>query len=104
MSLWLCAGIVLLTGIIVLYRRGKKDAYKEPPQGTQILYEEAEESDFLDEFSPENIDFDKALKNSQLRTKLQNIEMERDEFCSAPFVPMSVDDYLLIRRMKGSDV
>jgi len=82
--------------IIYLYRKGRKDAYKEYPQGTVIrdgiVYypsrlHEADKSgktainEYLadiDEHSPENLNIDLVLKNINLRNKLINIEKERE--------------------------
>jgi hypothetical protein len=81
MTAWIWIAILLLTGIIVLYKKGRKEAAKEPPIGATILYKEAEEAMFMeiDEHSPENLIFEKALKAARLRKKLQNIEKEREK-------------------------
>ena len=71
--LWFVLGASLIYGCIKLYKIGKRDAYKEPPQGTTIIQPE------IDEHSPENLKFDQALKAARLRTKLQDIEKERKE-------------------------
>jgi hypothetical protein len=103
MTTWTWIGIILVLVIIMIYKKARKDAYKEPLNGTTIIQPGCEDYE-VNEHSPENLKFDRALKSARLRTKLQNIELERslqEEGQSAPFIPMSVDDYLLLRRMKG---
>jgi hypothetical protein len=99
-------GIISLVIVIKLLRIGikaGKESYKEPPEGSIIIQPDLEEYE-MDEHSPENLKFNSTLKAAILRTKLHEIEMERDEVHSAPFIPMTIDDYLLLRRMKGYDI
>ena len=61
---------------------------KDPPDGTVITYEDEVLSDAvkdfdngyfteIDEYSPEQLDLDKTLKNISLRNKLKEIETKR---------------------------
>jgi hypothetical protein len=88
--------VLIVFAFYRLYRWTEKHTYHDPSDGTTYHYENGKTAileylDSNDEHSPENIDFDQAIKAARLRTKLQNIEEEREEH-SAPFQPMSVDD------------
>lgn len=90
----------LLASVVVIYRKGRKDAYEDPPSGTVIkhdvhdfdvninssqlqkdIWEEEEmfmENDYLenstpDEYSPENLDFVKTMKELKIRKSLEDI-------------------------------
>jgi len=73
--------LLIAAFIIYLYKKGRKDAYKEPEDGTVITYPDKPmfmEND-TDDFSPENLDIDKTLKVLALRKKLKNIESKRND-------------------------
>jgi hypothetical protein len=104
-NVWFLIGLLLILAICYIYRWAEKNTYHDPADGTTYHYETGKAGllqyvDSIDEHSPENLDFDRALKAARLRTKLIKIEEEREEY-SAPFIPMTVTDYLLLRQMKG---
>lgn len=88
---------LLLLAIILLYQSGKKDAYKEPPNGTVIRHDLSFEKmkynlahystpeddgtifmeNDIDEFSPENLAFDETL--THLKTQ-KDIDLDYQDY------------------------
>lgn len=72
--------VISLIIVILLYRKGRKDAYVDPPDETTVkhLYDDEVfmEND-IDEHSPENLEFNRVLRRVILQKKLQQIEEER---------------------------
>lgn len=77
-----CIIIPIFALLIVIYllRKGIIEGRKsEPSNGTIITHPDEEmfaENDYIDEFSPENIDLDKTLNILKLQNKLNQIEEE----------------------------
>jgi hypothetical protein len=99
--------VLIVYAFYRLYRWTEKHTYHDPADGTTYHYENGmlaidEYIDEVDEHSQLNLDVDKALKQIRLKNKLSKIEEEKEKH-SAPFIPISVEDYLLLRRMKGYD-
>jgi hypothetical protein len=46
-TLWFVLGMILLFAIIRLYISARKEAYKEPPEGTIIVQLEEKEEDLI---------------------------------------------------------
>jgi hypothetical protein len=82
--MWLI-GITLFMGALagyILYRAVQDGRDPEPPEGTVITYPDEGmfmENDYIDEYSPEQLELDETLKVLNLRKKLEQIEKERNE-------------------------
>jgi cbb3-type cytochrome oxidase subunit 3 len=61
----------------LLDRWAKKQIQQEPENGTEIDYSEMFAENDIEEHSPENIEFEKALATALLKQKLQKIELKR---------------------------
>ena len=79
-------GLIIFALLIVIYllRKGIIEGRKpEPSNGTIIRYPNEEEmfaeNDYIDEFSPENIDLDKTLNILKLQNELNQIEEDINE-------------------------
>lgn len=81
MKIWIFITAISFLFVIYLLNKGRKDAAKEPANGTIITYPDQGEvfmENDIDEFSPENLDIDSSLSAAILRAKLTQIEKERD--------------------------
>jgi hypothetical protein len=94
--IWFILGALLLFGFIRLIYKGWTEKAIEPQNGTIFMY--PEEEDGIDEHSPENLNFNRALKNTQLKRKLSDIENTHNVGGCVGY--MTVENYLELRNQK----
>jgi hypothetical protein len=68
--------IISFLGFIFLLIKARKDAQKEPENGTTLVYPDEEMFMENDEFAPENMISDQTIKDVYLKYKFKKLEGE----------------------------
>jgi len=68
--------IISFLGFVFLLVKARKDAQKEPENGTTVVYPDEEMFMENDEFAPENTISDQTIKDISLRYKFKKLEEE----------------------------
>jgi hypothetical protein len=79
--------IISFIGFVFSLVKARKDAQKEPENGTTIVYpdEEMFQENDIDEFSPDSMISDQTIKDVSLKYKLKKIEEEETKIDSFDF-------------------